>query len=557
MSSLIKFILKQLDNSMFYRHLLFGILTAFTICYIGYYFGTFDQAIHIPFLKKMVDPSLYPHDPFFDMRFTHYSYFWVLFQPLYRLGILEISMFFVYGGMIYLTFWAFWRLSWTLFRNTLTSFLSVITFAFVHVGFGGFPVFEFSLLNRTFVLPFILLALDLHLRKHTLFSFVILGFMYNIHVISINFALAMVLFDCLVRWRKVGVTTIVGGMGLFVVTALPVLAWKFGTSHLDIAIHREWFAIINYGLLYHLFNLISLNFQVMLLVACGVSTLIIFFLTKDTSDYTHIVTNFIIAATLIVIVQEIATLWYPATIIIQSQIIRAGLYILIFSYLYSANYIVKRFRKYEITKTDFFIQTIALILSALPFVWLFVILLYKKVKNVTLVRVLSIAITVITFIGVSYVTWQQNIWQPGIHIFAQKSAWYDVQVWARTNTSKDTIFITPPYKWWFFDHEWRVVSERSTVSTLSELLEAAFSPEYIPYWQERFESVAPGALAQFKGNTFDTIQITKKAYYSLQEEDIRGIAQKYHATYFVVEKPHVYQFPIAFENVEFVVYRVL
>src|ERR1700675_2803866 len=111
-------------RSPLYRHLLFAISTIICISFAGYYFGTFDQTVHIPFLKKYADPFLFPGDRFLDLRFNTYSYFWFFFQPFYRLGFLEISMFIVHILATYATFWVLWKLSKTLFNNPLTSLLS-------------------------------------------------------------------------------------------------------------------------------------------------------------------------------------------------------------------------------------------------------------------------------------------------------------------------------------------------------------------------------------------------------------------------------------------------
>src|SRR5919109_1118140 len=84
---------ERLAASAARRHLFFLAATLFTVVFVGYHFGTFDQTIHIPFLKKYVDPTLYPNDPFFELRFQHYSYFWFLIRPFYRLGVLEEALF--------------------------------------------------------------------------------------------------------------------------------------------------------------------------------------------------------------------------------------------------------------------------------------------------------------------------------------------------------------------------------------------------------------------------------------------------------------------------------
>ena len=103
------------------QHLLFLAATVVTVLFVGYHFGTFDQTIHIPFLKKYVDPSLYPGDPFLELRLQHYSYFWFLFRPFYRAGVLEITLFIAHCAATYGTFWAVYGLSRTLFRNDLAA----------------------------------------------------------------------------------------------------------------------------------------------------------------------------------------------------------------------------------------------------------------------------------------------------------------------------------------------------------------------------------------------------------------------------------------------------
>ncbi len=42
---------ERLAGSATRRHLLFLGATVFTVLFVGYHFGTFDQTIHIPFLK--------------------------------------------------------------------------------------------------------------------------------------------------------------------------------------------------------------------------------------------------------------------------------------------------------------------------------------------------------------------------------------------------------------------------------------------------------------------------------------------------------------------------
>ena len=73
---------RYLATHTFPRHLFFLGIALIAVAYNGYHFGTFDQVFHITYLKKFIDPALYPNDPFLDLRWYHFSFFWFPFIPL-------------------------------------------------------------------------------------------------------------------------------------------------------------------------------------------------------------------------------------------------------------------------------------------------------------------------------------------------------------------------------------------------------------------------------------------------------------------------------------------
>jgi hypothetical protein len=557
MIKLITSVSNKIWQKKIYQFIFFAFVSLITIFLMGYYFGTFDQASHIPYLKKYADPSFFPNDKFFDMRFFHYSFFWLFFIPFYRLGILEITMFIVHFLTTFFAFWSIWNLAKTLFKNSVAPFLAVIAFIVPHIGFAGFPIFEFSLLNRTFAFPFLLIAINLYLNKKYIYAFLILGLIYNIHVVSVNFIMAMFLFDSLIRIKEIGVKNILIRSIVFFLFASPVLLWKFGNSHVDIGLDREWFYIINNSLLTHIFTLLTTNLLINYLILNGIATIIIFFLVlpsvKSKNDL--IVRNFVFAALIILIAQLISGTWLPLTVIVQAQIIRVGVFITFFAYLFFSGYISKLISSKKIENNKIDLLIFALLFSISPLISLIVLLLYKNINNGYFVKIIKYLIFLVFLITIIILK-TMDIWRPGINIGPIKDNDYDIQIWAKNNTTKGTIFITPPALWWFYNLEWRVISERSTVSTLSELLEAAFSPSYIKYWQPRFEDVAPGALSQFSSDAFKNINITKKAYNSLSEKDILKISKKYGAEYFVSEKTHLYQLPVIYQNIKYIIYKI-
>jgi hypothetical protein len=547
-------LIQLLQEKPAYKHVLFFFLTLFILLTYGYYFGTFDQASHIPFLKKTIDTSLFPRDHFFDLRSSHYSYFWLFFIPFYKSKLLEVAMFVVYILTTYLTFWALWNISKTLFSNTLTSLLVVVSAAFPHIGFCGFSLFEFSMLNRTVVLPFEIIALNLYLKKKYWISFFILGVLYNFHALSVHFILAMIGVDIIVKlFKKRDVRPIIA-LPLFFISALPVFVWKFGHSGVQFTAAKEWFHLLEASTFFHLFHFVSLTYPVVnLLTAGGVSAIILFFIAKKSlpkNEMHETILHFVWGGIIVLFIQLIASNIYPSTIIIEAQIMRIGIFISLFSYIYVSHMIGRGYK----SKYHFICFATALILSFSP-LFLLISLLFWNIKRVQVLKIVTV-VTVGIFITTLFILLSLHIAQPGIHIYPQKTAFYDAQMWAKTHTSKNTRFLTPPAKWWLYDIEWRVISERSTVCALSELLEAAFDPTYIRYWKPRFEDVAPGALAQFKGNYLNNIDIANKAFYANSTNRFIYLAKKYNVSYLVVEKKYAYKLPLVYQNSEYAIYSL-
>ena len=556
--SRVEIIAQSIWKKKLYQHLLFASSTIIVILLLGYYFGTYDQAIHLPFLKKYADPTLFPNDKFLDLRFRHYSYFWFFFIPFYKIGVLEISIFIIHILTTYLTFWALWNLSKTLFKSTLMSFLTIIVFLVPHIGLSGLTFIEFSLLNRTFALPFILIAFNLYLRRKYVPAFFLLGLMYNIHVVSVNFALVMIFFDCILQYKKIGLKKILLGLFVFIIGAIPVLAWKFGNSQIDFTFRYEWYLTLKNGILFHLLHSFE-GSPLVLLSNAGLFSLIILLIISCRrpllKKYNQSIINFIIAGFIVILIQKITSQWLPFTIIIQSQIMRIDQFVLIFVYLYFIHYLVSSYELKKLSKVNFYLILFALIFSVFSFIPLIIFTLRKYISTIYR-AIISAFIIIILLITTAIIFINLEIYKPEIHIFGNKLGNYNAQIWARNNTPKDAVFITPPHIWAFHDLEWRGISERSTVSLLSELLDAAFAPEYITTWKPRFESVAPGALEKLKGNFFSNIKIIKQAYYSLSEEDILNISNKYNAQYHVVEKPYKYNFPIVYEGNLYTIYKL-
>lgn len=546
----------SLSESKDKKHLFVFVLALISVCVIGYHYGTFDQSIHIPFLKAFADPSLYPNDPFVAMRHEHYSYFWLLFVPFYQMGILEPVLFITHIMATFFTFWMIYDLCEILFKNPMSSLFGTLAFVFPHLSFAGFPLIEFSLLNRTFVMPFLLLAINLYLRGIRARSFFMLGILYNLHVLSVHFVLALFALDFVLEYKKVGWKKIINCLVVFVIAALPVLLWKLQDSGTEIHLEPDWFNLISRTMMMHLF-FITGNYYTLIGSMSALSAYGLFLYAYHAGaprPHDHTVMIFMLATALVILVQVIVAAWLPISIILQLQIIRIGIIAVVFGYLYFADFLARKWQDGGLLKPGDKVLTVSFFLSTLTFNTL-IIIFTRKWWAATPGRIkatgLTLAIAFVISLGAAI---QIGMWDPGLNIYGRQTPWRDVQEWARDNTPKDAIFITPMTKWWLNEAEWRVFSERQNISSLSEILEAAFEPEYMRHWQPRFEALAPGALARFRGDYPENRKIVDELYNNLSTESLKETACKYGASYLVVQKPVSHNLPELYENSEYRIY---
>lgn len=547
----------RLAGSRWRQHLLFALASAFTVVVVGYHAGTGDQSIHLPFLAKWADPSLFPGDRFLDLRHTHYSFFWLLFVPAVRAGVLAATLLTVHVAATYLTFWALFALARTLWDDPLAALLAVVVMVMPHLSFGAFPILEFLLLPRTFVLPFTLFAMTLHLRGRFPLACAVLGVVFNLHVISAGLMLVLLGFDAVRRWRRVGLRRLLVGAALFVGLATPVLKWWLASPQRGLAVDRLWLATVKNGALENAFALVSPHFYVWVTTVSSVGGLAMIWLARRArprSAHDGAVTSFVLAGFGVIAVQVVTTTWLPVVAVVQAQILRVGVPLLVLGYLHFAELLARTYREGGLDRAGLAVLTAAgtfLSVAALP------VLLFTGRRVLTrgaIGRAVALAVAGgLVAVNVA-VARAFDVWRPGVFPGAGNSAWVRCQLWARDNTPRDAVFVTPPHLWWLYVPDWRVHSERSTVVTLSELLEVAFAPEYAPVWRERFEALVPGAQARFAGDYFANARLTAEVYRSLPTRRLLEVARRYGASFAVVERPSPHPLPVVWENEGFVVH---
>ncbi len=531
--------------------------TASVIALYGYTFGSFDQIIYLPFLFKTFHPDLYRLDPFLQLKNHYYSFFWILLQPLYRYGILEIGLFILHILTVFLTFLSIRNLASVFSRNKTFLMLSVFGFVVPHIGISGFTLFEFSILNRTFALPFLIQSVAWYLSGRRYRAFLMIGVMANIHSIYALIVAASLLADALIT-EKDKMSRMFKYILILGVSSVPVIAWfAAGTiaNHAYFDVYR-WLALMRSSLLSHLFAPWKPNFINIFLGSSAAGMLVLYGLMFRKLHMSHEVKSihrFVGVYGVIVVIYFLTVSVMPLEFVAKTQAIRAGLFIMFFIYFL---YYVSIFRSRESKELDqrqFNFLAVAGCLSVTPLVLLAAYLIRIMIKGVQIYRI-SILILFIAFIIQMGLLYKFGVYKAGFRIFSPQTAYVDIQRFAARTTGVDSVFIAVPYFWEIHESEWRVYSRRATVVSYSDSLEIAYYPPYYNTWKERMDTLMPGWADSLTGDYFTDRQQLKHLYYGNTAGDFAAAGKKYRARYLVVEKPYCYPFKPMYENRQFILY---
>lgn len=548
-----------LNQCLWKRLLLFFALSSVAIWLNGYHFGTFDQVFHIPFFKVYQDPTLYSSDPFLQLKDFHFSYFWSLFIPAYRAGLFTQALFLTHFLVTFFTFVTFWGLSETMFHNPTANVLLTFALAFPHLGFPGFQIIEFSLLNRTFALPFLLWAITLYLQKKPIWSALLLGAMFNIHLVYTAFVVALIGMDLLLNFKKQEWKRVIPAIITFGLFCLPMLFQKQGVAPgIDLTLRPDLAKLESSSLLYTVYYPIGPQPYVWASTIQGIAGVVIILLSMryhPVRETDHTMRSFLAAIGVVVAVGSLGSWFLPVTFIIQFQMIRIGVFLLYFTYLYLA-YLISVTLEFDSIQAWFKVLLVfSLVAVALPVVPLMLWLcrhtrLRQITAPVTITLVLLICALEISIANAA------NLFSPGLFIDGERSDWRDAQEWARENTPKDALFITPPYIFWHYESDWRVFSERGTVVSICESMELHYYPPFASNFEMRMNDLAPGSIEKFNGNYYDTMRFTQEAFETLDDDDLAKVADKYGADYLVLPRGTITNFASVYQNPSYAVYKL-
>ena len=127
-------------------------------------------------------------------------------------------------------------------------------------------------------------------------------------------------------------------------------------------------------------------------------------------------------------------------------------------------------------------------------------------------------------------------------------AFESLQTWARLNTPKDSLFITPPYLYGF-----RVFSDRSSFFDWKDLCSVAYSPQLAIYWKKILgEYGVKGKL----DNANHVMARLKMAFNGFDEKRFMELGRKYNIRYVITYKPQRLALKMVYRNPLFNVYQL-
>ena len=209
-----------------------ALLAGLSVLIDGYVYGTqtnLDQVL--PFIHKILDPSLYPGDPYVATLSSFPSPYPALMAFAARFVPLPWAHLALFLAAKYLLVASAWTLGKTLFLSEETGWLSaflisVSPLAGLSTILGDDPIMKSCLYPTSVAGPLALCSIGLFLRKRETPAFALLAATYYVNGLIANFVAVLFVFGSLPLTRPLK-----KGWIVFLVLWLPWLAWYARLPH--------------------------------------------------------------------------------------------------------------------------------------------------------------------------------------------------------------------------------------------------------------------------------------------------------------------------------------
>ena len=532
--------------------LLFMVLSAFAIN--KYQFGIGDHCINIPYLKKFIDPNLYPNDYLVEQREFFYTFLWIGLAAIVKSSNISISSVFFtcYLVSLYFTFLGFYKLSIELFDSQVAAVVALFLFLFPDISLGGGGTLGTYLGERVVAKPVLFFSLVYFLRESYFRSYILLGIAFLIHPLSAVYIIIALSTCCLSSFRTIGIPTILKSFGILLFVASPILIWKL--LHAPSSLHLlyadpEWLDLLRLRSAHHLFPSAWEKdnfFRAFLTIA----VLLASFKYRPSARHHRCIQILLCCIGFLCVAGTIFTEIFPTAIVIQLQLFRSFKWITYIAIIYFANYFVR-----ELTKQQSYVEKLAAVLLA-------VAVLYNVYEwKYAFCTLFLFALSIVCYEAISRYRIRKEHLIAGISFFALglsfyyhfeilpvgpvNKNWTEIQRWAKRNTELFDKFIVPP------DQEgFRIASERTIYGDWKDGTQMFFNPDFGREWMKRMRRLG-----------YDRRHGLRKGFDGLNEDEFLAIAselrrddEKIYLVSFTDNSE--LSFHISHRNNDFVVYEI-
>lgn len=531
------------------------IATASIIGINQYTYGLYNHYITIPFIKSVIDPSLYPNDYLIAEKKYFYTYFnsgcaWLV-------NILHISLpqlyFVLYCASFYATLIAFFKISLHLFPKKKVAYFSVIFLIFSFTTLAEMRTIESLFLERTLVLPLLLFAFYFFLRKKITAAYALCGIAFLFHPLSAVYALACLFMCTVFSLKEIGWKQITVSLGVLAILASPVLLLKAQNPAPSLRLFHadpEWLELLRLRSAHHLF---PTTWSPLLIVQSALF-IVGFGLCRVHKPQAWEHKTVMLASAAVLLMCMGGTLFtevLPMSIVLQFQLFRSFVFLIFFAIIYYANFFFEESK----TKNNILQKTLVFLFFAAVF--------YSgNLAKYASFLVIAIAIFPGYFIARSFFTNVSKFYLPALILLVlalgaaagllrggftiqnkQEANWLQVQEWAKENTSKDAVFIVPPRLEGF-----RVESERTVYGDWKDGTQMFFNPLFGQEWMRRMKM-----LGYLDDNQLD------ETYSALTEQDFEKIKEELNnhtSAYIVCYNEKSLSYPETYSNAAFRAYKL-
>jgi len=559
----------------------------------GYRFGGSNQSIQIPLVKHYLDPGLYRGDLLLQTFDGYVTYFFRAMAGLAPLaGGLAKLYYIVYVAAHALTLGALCALAWHLFRSTRVAVLVCLLHVAQVQSLGAESTYGPRLTHGHVATAFLLWAVYLHLRGHTVAALLLCGLTFNIHALYALHVAALLGFDIVLRMRT---RQSAAGFAILLAAALPSVWWLWHSGlSLPPQAREAWTQVLRERSGLHAFPF-TVPAAVYGRYGLLVATFALALSTRPEPSKHRPIVNLLAAGVLLVVAGVVFAEIWPLVPMIKAQLLRSTRWPTFLMLIYVARWLaaagtpggpswltaVLAFGGLWFQQPPFLATALAAHLvqrgsgtpplaSATAAValaagaWSGAVVFPDRLGLQQMTSALRdvladpLVITPLALLVLLRTAWERLPFARALAatvaglalLFAWivpgsyrasvadnlAEPWSAVQAWVHEHTPREALILTPPYREGF-----RVFSERAIVGEWKDGTQQFFArPEFVFAWQERMRDLG-GETRYFDG--FDT-------------ERVIQTARKYGARYVVFTSERPLALTKLYENAEFAVYPV-